>query len=40
MERGCGKAGESSLRRIDTEKAEIIAFEYFIANAQDSDTGI
>lgn len=34
------KAGESSLRRIDTEKAEIIAFEYFIANAQDSDTGI
>lgn len=31
------KAGQSSLDRIDTEKAEIIAFEYFLANAQDSD---
>ena len=29
------KAGEASLKRIDTEKAEIIAFEYFLANAPD-----
>lgn len=34
------KAGENSLKRIDTEKAEITAFEYFIANAQDTDAGI
>lgn len=29
------KAGEASLKRIDTEKAEIIAFEYFLENAPD-----
>lgn len=27
------KAGESSIARIDKEKAEIVAFEYFITNA-------
>lgn len=26
------KAGESSLKRIETEKAEIIAFEFYLAN--------
>lgn len=29
------KAGQSSLDRIDTEKAEIIAFKYFLENAPD-----
>lgn len=29
------KAGESSLKRIDTEKALIIALEYYITNATD-----
>lgn len=28
------KAGEGSIARIGKEKAEIVAFEYFIANAQ------
>lgn len=31
------KAGETSLKRIDTEKAEIIAFEYFLTNAPDEE---
>lgn len=31
------KAGESSVQRIDVEKAEIIAFEYFLQNAQDDE---
>ena len=31
------KAGETSLKRIDTEKAEIKAFEYFIQNAQNEE---
>lgn len=26
------KAGESSLKRIETEKAEIVAFEFYLAN--------
>lgn len=29
------KAGEASVKRIDTEKSEIIAFEYYLQNAQD-----
>lgn len=29
------KAGETSLKRIGIEKAEIIAFEYFLTNAPD-----
>ena len=32
------KSGEeASIKRIDTEKAEIAAFEYYLANAQESD---
>lgn len=31
------KVGETSLKRIDTEKAEIIAFEYFLKNAPDEE---
>ena len=34
------KSGESSISRIDVEKAEIIAFEYFITNAQDDDATV
>lgn len=29
------KAGETSIKRIDVEKAEIVALEYYIANAQE-----
>ena len=31
------KAGETSIKRIDTEKAEITAFEYFLSNAPDEE---
>lgn len=30
------KAGEASIKRIDVEKSEIIAFEYFLANAEEN----
>ena len=29
------KNGETSLKRIDIEKSEIVAFEYYITNAKD-----
>lgn len=31
------KNGEASIKRIDTEKSEITAFEYYLANAPESD---
>lgn len=30
------KNGETSLKRIDIEKSEIVAFEYYLTNAEDS----
>ncbi len=31
------KAGEASIKRIDVEKAEIIALEYYLANAPEEE---
>ena len=31
------KTGEASIKRIDTEKSEIVAFEYYLANAPEDD---
>ena len=31
------KTGEASIKRIDTEKSEIVAFEYYLANAPEED---
>lgn len=31
------KNGEASIKRIDTEKSEITAFEYYLANAPESN---
>ena len=31
------KTGEASIKRIDTEKSEIVAFEYYLANAPEEN---